>query len=249
MIGSPDSSFVPQAWQGYLIFVAISTFAVMLNIFGYRILGVWNEGACKSGRFMLSVFRLLTSLVFWSITACVVISITILSTSSKNTGAFVFTDFSNSTGWSDGVAWIIGLLQSALSLIGYDAVAHMMEEMPRPKRDAPIAMLTAVGIGGVTYYIPLSSLLLVILILLRNRGIFFVLVILFCLTNIQQILSTKTGMPITELIFQSTGSRAAAVVLTCALAVCFVNGAIGGIASGSRLLWSMARDNGTPFSS
>lgn len=194
---------------------------------------------------------MLTSPVFWSITACVVISITILSTASKNTGDFVFTEFSNSTGWSDGVAWIIGLLQSALSLIGYDAVAHMMEEMPRPKRDAPIAMLTAVGIGGVTYYILISCYLFTTMMLidLGNSGIFFVLVILFCLTNIPQILSTKTGMPITELIFQSTGSRAAAVVLTCALAVCFVNGAIGGIASGSRLLWSMARDNGTPFSS
>ena len=49
------------------------------------------------------------------------------------------------------MAWILGLLQSALSLIGYDAVTHMMEEMPRPRRDAPVAMMTAVGIGGITY--------------------------------------------------------------------------------------------------
>ena len=43
---------------------------------------------------------------------------------------FVFTDFQNEVGWSDGMAWILGLLQSALSLIGYDAVFHMVEEMP-----------------------------------------------------------------------------------------------------------------------
>lgn len=48
------------------------------------------------------------------------------------------------------MAWILGLLQSALSLIGYDAVAHMVEEMPRPTRDAPNAMISAVLIGGAT---------------------------------------------------------------------------------------------------
>lgn len=48
------------------------------------------------------------------------------------------------------MAWVLGLLQSALSLIGYDSVAHMVEEMPKPTKDAPLAMLSAVGIGGVT---------------------------------------------------------------------------------------------------
>lgn len=56
------------------------------------------------------------------------------------------------------MAWILGLLQSALALIGYDAIAHMMEEMPRPRRDAPIAMMMTVGVGGITYY-PRHSLL------------------------------------------------------------------------------------------
>lgn len=179
-----------------------------------------------------------------------VISITILATAPKTSATFVFTDFSNLTGWPDGVAWILGLLQSALALCGYDAVAHMMEEMPRPRRDAPIAMMTAVGIGGITYDIPFFAvvrLLLVILTELGNSGIVFILVMLFCIPNIDPILNTATGMPITELIYQSTGSRAAAVVLTSALAVCFFNGTVGGITSGSRLLWAMARDNGSPF--
>jgi choline transport protein len=50
--------------------------------------------------------------------AVVVISIVLLSTSAKKDAAFVFTDFENETGWSDGMSWILGLLQSALSLIG-----------------------------------------------------------------------------------------------------------------------------------
>lgn len=55
-------------------------------------------------------------------------------------------------------------------------------------------------------------------------------------------------MPITELIHQATGSRAAAVVLTVMLAVCFVNGTNGCVTSASRLLFAMVRDRGMPFS-
>jgi len=89
-------------------------------------------------------------LVYWSITGVVVISIVILATGDKNDAKFVFTDFANATGYSDGTAWMLGLLQSALSIIGYDAVMHMTEEMPRPRSDAPKAILLSIGVGGVT---------------------------------------------------------------------------------------------------
>ena len=70
--------------------------------------------------------------------------------SEKTDAEFVFTDFSNESGWSDGMAWILGLLQSALSLIGFDVVLHMAEEMPNPSRDAPQAMVWAIAVGGLT---------------------------------------------------------------------------------------------------
>jgi amino acid transporter len=90
-------------------------------------------------------------------------------------------------------------------------------------------MVAAVGIGGTT-------------------GIIFILVMLFSMVNQDTILGTSTGAPVTELIYQATGSRAGTVVLSCALAMCFVNGTNGCITSGSRLLWAMARDNGSPCS-
>jgi choline transport protein len=139
--------------------------------------------------------------VFWSIVAWIATSAVILATAPKTDAKFVFTVFTNETGWPDGVAWMLGLLQSAvmaknsaisigslltysavrifanftayaspsetdrparmkraatdrppsLSLIGFDAITHMTEEMPRPTRDAPIAMMMCVAIGGVTY--------------------------------------------------------------------------------------------------
>ncbi|KAM0431405.1 hypothetical protein ACHAPT_005382 [Fusarium lateritium] len=80
-------------WGTYLMFVAVSIIGVLLNIFAYPILNRWNEGA-----------------LYWSITSVVVISIVLLSTSPKTDAEFVFTNFSNTTGWSDGTAWMLGLL-------------------------------------------------------------------------------------------------------------------------------------------
>lgn len=47
VVGS-DFTLAIQPWQTYLFFLLISTIAIVLNIFGYRILGKWNEGARKS---------------------------------------------------------------------------------------------------------------------------------------------------------------------------------------------------------
>lgn len=88
--------------------------------------------------------------VYWSLFGVVIISIVLLSMSDKTSAEFVFTNYDNETGWSDGMAWILGLLQSALSLIAFDVVLHMTEEMPNPSRDAPRAMLYSIVIGGVT---------------------------------------------------------------------------------------------------
>jgi choline transport protein len=81
-----------------------------------------------------------------------------------------------------------------------------------------------------------------------KSGVTMIIVLLFCIPNPEAILTTLTGNPLIELIIQATGSRAAGVVMSCALAICFVNGTIGSVTSGSRLLWAMARDGGAPCS-
>ncbi|KAL7622820.1 hypothetical protein AAE478_006499 [Parahypoxylon ruwenzoriense] len=206
-----NGTYTIEAWSTYLIFLAIVTFTTVANIWGNRILGRWNDAA-----------------LYWSLLGVVVISIVLLATSSKNDARFVFTEFQNETGWSDGMAWMLGLLQSALSLIGFDAALHMTEEMPRPAVDAPRAIIYAVMVGGVT-------------------GTAFILVILFCITDPETVLNSPTNMPIAELILQGTGNRAAATVLTLMLAVCFINGTNGCVTSSSRLLYSMARDKGIVY--
>ncbi|KAH7155200.1 amino acid/polyamine transporter I [Dactylonectria estremocensis] len=206
-----DGRYEPEPWKTYLFFVVIVFFVTASNIWGNRILGAWNDAA-----------------LYWSILSVIIISIVLLTMSSKTNATYVFTNFSNETGWSDGMAWILGLLQSALSLIGFDAVLHMTEEMPHPARDAPRAMIYAIAVGGVT-------------------GTFFIIVILFCFADSSSIMSTSTGMPISELMLQATKNRTAATIMTIMLAICFINGTNGCTTSASRLIFSMARDKGFFF--
>lgn len=227
VIGSNGTYEIKQ-WRTFLIFLVILTFTTLSNLYANKFLPKWNDGARKLLFSSSMTHRLIVS-VYWSILAVIVISITILATSDKNNASFVFANFTNETGWSNGTAWILGLLQSALSLIGFDAACHMTEEMPSPSRDTPRAMIYAIIVGGVT-------------------GVAFILVILFCITDIETVLNTSTNMPISELIHQATGSRAAAIVLTIMLAVCFINGTNGCVTSASRLIFAMARDKGMPFS-
>lgn len=77
-----------------------------------------------------------------------------------------------------------------------------------------------------------------------SSGICVILVILFCLVDPESVLASPSGMPIVDLAYQSTNSRAAACVVGLMLGVCFINGTNGCTTSASRLLFSMARDKG-----
>ena len=43
-----NGAYVIQQWRTYLIFLAILCFTTISNIFGNKILGRWNDGACES---------------------------------------------------------------------------------------------------------------------------------------------------------------------------------------------------------
>jgi choline transport protein len=121
---------------------------------------------------------LLTSpVVIWSVSGVTIISATLLF-ASAGTGyqspSFVFTKFVNHTGWPNGIAWSLGLLQGSLALTGYDAVAHMIEEIPHASREGPKIMIYAVLIGMVT-------------------GFGFLLVLLFCMGSIEEVISAPCG--------------------------------------------------------
>jgi len=142
-------------------------------------------------------------------TGAVIIIITCLSCASPNfhSADFVFTRYINDVGWNNGVAWILGLLQSkspfsfrckslisgSFGLTGYDAVSHMVEEMPNPHLNAPKTMVAAVLIGASSSFI-------------------FLICLLFSMQDVDLVNSSPAGA-LLETMYQATSSRAGAVCL------------------------------------
>ncbi|KAK2471405.1 hypothetical protein H9L39_17636 [Fusarium oxysporum f. sp. albedinis] len=120
-----DSSYVPQRWQGMLFYWAILIYALVMNIWGHRLLPFTNT---VSGIIHVVGF------------VAVVIVLGVMSP--KNSAEFVFTEVTNYSGWSnEGVSWLLGLLSTVYPFLGYDAACHLAEEMAHASRNVPLAMI------------------------------------------------------------------------------------------------------------
>ncbi|KAH7401278.1 amino acid/polyamine transporter I [Pyrenochaeta sp. MPI-SDFR-AT-0127] len=208
----PD--FKLKAWQIYLIYVAWTLIAFTVNAFLNRLLPYVNKTA-----------------FIWSIGGFAIISITILACASPNyaSAKFVFTNFINETGWPDGIAWLLGLLQGGFGITGYDAVAHMIEEIPNASVEGPKIMVYCVCIGTVTGFIFLMVLLFV------SGG------------DTASIISSSAG-PLLQILYNATSSRAGAVCLLIFPLICILFAEIAIMTTSSRMTYAFARDGGLPAS-
>ncbi|KAL9077267.1 MAG: hypothetical protein Q9157_003458 [Trypethelium eluteriae] len=213
IIALENPNYEPKPWHQFLIYIGYNIFAFLLNAFGNSILPYVNKVA-----------------ITWSIAGFVIISITVLACSSPHyaSGDFVFRDFINKTGWPDGIAWLLGLLQGGLGLTGYDAVAHMIEEIPNASIEGPKIMIYCVGIGTFTGFIFLTVLLLV-------PG------------NVDDTISSPAG-PLGQILQNATNSHAGTICLQIFPLVCLLFAATSIMTTSSRMTYAFARDRGLPFS-
>ncbi|KAF2094128.1 amino acid permease [Rhizodiscina lignyota] len=213
IISFMNASYSPQRWHQFLIYVGYNIFSFLVNAF------------------LTSTLPLVTKSAFiWSILGFVVISITVLACASPNyqSGDFVYRDFINQTGWPDGLAWLLGLLQGGLGLTGFDAVAHMIEEIPQPTIEGPKIMIFCVGIGLFT-------------------GFVFLSVLLFVLKDVNNVIDSAAG-PVLQIFYDATGNKAGSICLLMFPLVCLLFATTSIMTTSSRMTYAFARDGGLPFS-
>jgi len=205
--------YEPQPWHIVLIYVIDTVVALLINVFALRTLPILNKVA-----------------FIWSILGVVIISLTVICCAYPNYqhASFVFGGFLNKTGWNDGMAWMLGLLQAALGTTGYDAVAHMVEELPNPAKNAPKAMVLSVLIGFLT-------------------GFIFLMILLFSLTDINEVMTAKSG-PLLQIFYQVTRTEVGSIILNVFPVVCLLFATISIMTTSSRITHAFARDKGLPFS-
>ena len=208
-----NENYQYEAWHQFLLYIAYTVIMALVNVFGNSILPLINQVA-----------------ISWSIAGFVMISITVLACGSGdyNSADLVFTQFENDTGWPNGLAWLLGLLQGALSLTGYDATAHMVEEIPNAAVEAPKILIYCVLIGVFT-------------------GFIFLMCLLFVAGDLTKVINSSAG-PIGYIIYHSTGSKAGTVCLLIFPLVCLLFAGISIMTTSSRMTYAFARDGGLPFS-
>ncbi|OCT46463.1 Choline transport protein [Cladophialophora carrionii] len=200
-------------WHQFLIYIGYNLFAFAVNAFLTRLLPLVNKGA-----------------LIWSLTGWLVISITVLACSSPDYqgGDFVYRTFINETGWPDGLAWLLGLLQGGLGLTGFDAVAHCVEEVGNPTVVGPRIMIGCVLIGVFTGFIYLS-------------------VLLFVAKDVETVISSAAG-PMLQIFYDATSNKAGSVCLLMFPLVCLLFAAVSIMTTSSRMVYAFARDGGLPAS-
>ncbi|KAJ5152998.1 uncharacterized protein N7482_009476 [Penicillium canariense] len=213
VISLMDSTYHSERWHQFLIFIAYNLIAFAINTWLNSILSHVNKAA-----------------FIWSLTGFAVICITVLACASPdyNSAKFVFTDFINETGWPDGIAWLLGLLQGGLGVTGFDGVAHMIEEIPNAATEGPKIMIICVIIGTVT-------------------GTIFLVVLLFVAGNINDIIESSAG-PLLAILYNATSSKAGAICLLIFPLVCMLFATTAIMTTSSRMCYAFARDGGLPFS-
>lgn len=174
--------------------------------------------------------RLSRFILIWNVGSFLVTMIVLLATNdNKQPASFVFQEFQNFSGWGSSMAAVVGILQACFGMCCYDAPSHMTEEMKSASKEAPKAIILSVVLGAVT-------------------GFAFLLTLCFCIGDINETAGTTTGVPVIQIIYDSTGSKAGTCVLSSMIAIIVMVAGNNLLAEGSRSIYAFARDHGLPFS-
>ncbi|KAI5777164.1 amino acid/polyamine transporter I [Geopyxis carbonaria] len=206
--------WAPNEWQTILMFWCVMVVCMLVNIFGSKYLDMINK-IC----------------IYWTASSVFIIMVTLLAMAdTKRNGEFVFTHYdASSSGWPDGWAFFVGLLQAAYTLTGYGMVASMCEEVQNPEREVPRAMVLSVLAAGVT-------------------GVIYLIPLLFVLPPVESLLGVANGQPIGLLFKTVTGSAAGGFgLLFLVLGILFFAG-VGALTAASRCTYAFARDGAIPGS-
>jgi choline transport protein len=111
-----------------------------------------------------------------SIAGFAAIVITSLARTSPNfqPAEVVWTTFLNNSGWSDGIAFLTGLINPNYMYSGIDGAIHLAEECKNAAVVVPWALMSTIAIGFVTSFV-------------------FAIVMVYCTSDFEAVVSTATG--------------------------------------------------------
>ncbi|MEU7104806.1 amino acid permease [Streptomyces sp. NPDC046215] len=205
--------FVPTPGSLLVLYAVILALHAALNLLGTRLLSV------------------LTSLsAWWHLAGAVVIigALTLVPSHHQPAG-FVFSEFTNNTGWSSSMYVILlGMLLPCFALAGYDTSAHLSEETNGASVAAARGIVRSVAVSWIAGGILLAALL-------------------FAIQDYTGTLSSETGVPVAQILLDALGVATAKALLLVIIVAQFLCGYTV-TASASRMIYAFARDGALPGS-
>ncbi|GAA5951990.1 hypothetical protein JCM3765_005161 [Sporobolomyces pararoseus] len=206
-------TYEQKAWHLVLLYLGMVLAFFLINVFLIKILDRMTVTFA-----VINISSVVATII--ALAACAPV---------KSTPKFVFSGFLNETGWSSkGLVFLLGLLQSSFTIIGYDASTHLCEEALDPGRLAPVAVLGGVAIVGLV-------------------GLCYIVALLFCIPDVDRVINTPTFVPTIQ-IFQDSFGLKGATAAYCFNLLILAFACIGIVCATSRAVWSMSRDGGFPLS-
>lgn len=124
---------------------------------------------------------------------------------------------------------------------------HVYVEMFETRRlNGMLIQVTAENAADASRTVPLSLMTAYVF----NSLLAFIaaVTLIFCAGNLTEIQSDPNQAPFIQIFYNSTGSKAATVIMVVPIILTFMSALISEVATASRQLWSFSRDGGMPFS-
>ncbi|OQE40974.1 hypothetical protein PENCOP_c005G01615 [Penicillium coprophilum] len=209
--------FAPSQWNVFVSFLLCTWTCCCIVLFMNRFLPYIGN---------LGMFFILAG-VFVTIVVCAVMPH--VNGSGYATDKLVWATWENGTGYSQqGFVFVAGMLNGAYSVGTPDCSSHLAEEIPKPSRNIPKAILAQMGVGFIT-------------------GICYMIAIFYSINNLDAVRDPSTFFPLAEIYRQATGSHGGALgLLVVAFLPTFIT-ACGCYITAGRTLWTISRDGATPF--
>ncbi|EEH43521.2 uncharacterized protein PADG_08141 [Paracoccidioides brasiliensis Pb18] len=189
---------------------------------------------CAMGVVCSLTTKILHRIVLWfapiNILASIAICITLLVlTPHKQSAKWVFTNVTDGSGWnSRGFSFLLGFISVAWTMTDYDGTTHMSEETHDAAIRGPMAIQTAILVSGVL-------------------GWMLTVTMCFCLTDLDVILKSPTGLPAAQIFFNAGGRTGGTIMFSFSILVQIFT-CCSAMLADTRMAYAFARDDALPFS-
>ncbi|KAL1938951.1 hypothetical protein VTO73DRAFT_11104 [Trametes versicolor] len=177
--------------------------------------------------------RLQTVYVVLNVVLCLAVIIALPAATPKefrNTASYALGNFTNTSGWPSGFAFILSFLAPLWTICSFDSSVHISEEASNAATAVPWAIVYAIGIAGVL-------------------GWAINVALAFCMgTDMDSIMNSPIGQPMAEIFFNSFGQKGTLALWSIVVLVQYMMGSSMVLAA-SRQSFAFSRDGALPFSS